>query len=334
MKLKIVINGFNQTGRDILRAVYANNNSKHYEIVAINDLVSSLDAVHSLSYDDHLPRLDATVGFLNNCISINGTLIEFFSETHLKKLPWSNLNADLLIDCTEDDQVITQLLDDINKEPKFDYISTNKLELNVELISGVDSKVSSETHQRLSTGNGLSHSVSLIANLLLRHYTLESCKVIELYSDHQSNSDSIEPFEKTWTAKISLPQQLSGKNAIEQLVPELLNRVDGYSIRSQDSQNSVAIVEFDIKEQTNVEVINNMLQNAVQGEFKQYLGDDISKVRPSDKLKNPLSCIVSFEQTKVNNKTLILVLVFDRNWGIVNRTLESALQMLSHRLSN
>ena len=99
MKLKIAINGFGDIGRNILRAIYSNDNNKLFEIVAINDLSGSLAAVHALRYDKRLPSFEPTIGSLNDSILIGRDKIPFFMEMDISRLPWKKLEVDFAIEC-------------------------------------------------------------------------------------------------------------------------------------------------------------------------------------------------------------------------------------------
>ena len=95
--IKIAINGFGRIGRCALRQISKRDDM---EVVAINDLTDSLTLAYLYKYDSVHRTLDQRVGYEDDKIEVNGREIKIFSEPDPSKLPWKELNVDIVLECT------------------------------------------------------------------------------------------------------------------------------------------------------------------------------------------------------------------------------------------
>ena len=97
MAVKVAINGFGRIGRLAFRQMFG---AEGFEIVAINDLTSPEMLAHLLKYDSVQGRYDHTVSNGEDYIKVDGKKIKIFSEADPSKLPWGELDVDLVLECT------------------------------------------------------------------------------------------------------------------------------------------------------------------------------------------------------------------------------------------
>jgi len=95
--INVAINGFGRIGRLVLRAGI---NDPKINFVAVNDLTNAPTLTHLLRYDSvHGPfRHDLLAK--ENSIQIDGKEIKVFAEKNPEKLPWKDLNIDVVMECT------------------------------------------------------------------------------------------------------------------------------------------------------------------------------------------------------------------------------------------
>jgi len=99
MPKKIAINGFGRIGRMVLRALIESGRTD-LEVVAINDLANAERLAQLLKYDSIHGRFPANILAELNKIFIDDTPILCFSERDPAKLPWANLDIDIVMECT------------------------------------------------------------------------------------------------------------------------------------------------------------------------------------------------------------------------------------------
>ena len=95
--VKVAINGFGRIGRLAFRQMFA---AEGYEVVAINDLTAPRVLAHLLKYDSTQGKFDGTVEAKESSIVVNGKEIEIYKEADASKLPWGDLDVDVVLECT------------------------------------------------------------------------------------------------------------------------------------------------------------------------------------------------------------------------------------------
>ena len=95
--MKIAINGFGRIGRITLRALLQKSG---LQVVAINDLSDTKTLAHLFKYDSVHRGFDGEVSAEKDHLLINGQKIRVFAEKDPSKLPWKDLNIDVVIEST------------------------------------------------------------------------------------------------------------------------------------------------------------------------------------------------------------------------------------------
>ena len=99
MAVKVAINGFGRIGRLAFRQMFG---AEGYEVVAINDLTSPKMLAHLLKYDSSQGKYEKaeTVTAGEDSITVDGKTIKIYAEADAAKLPWGELNVDVVLECT------------------------------------------------------------------------------------------------------------------------------------------------------------------------------------------------------------------------------------------
>ncbi len=102
--VKVAINGFGRIGRLAFRQMFG---ASGYEIVAINDLTDPKMLAHLLKYDTaqggyagHIGEGKHTVEAGEDNIVVDGKKITIYKEADASKLPWGELDVDVVLECT------------------------------------------------------------------------------------------------------------------------------------------------------------------------------------------------------------------------------------------
>ena len=97
MSIRIGINGFGRIGRLVYRAAAM---SGEFEIVAINDLVSSDNLGYLLQYDTMHGRFAKTVVVTDDGFDVEGMKTKCLSERNPASLPWGDFGVDYVLEST------------------------------------------------------------------------------------------------------------------------------------------------------------------------------------------------------------------------------------------
>ena len=94
---KIAINGFGRIGRAALKVIL---HTPGLEATAINDLMSISNAAYLLRYDSVYGKYINEVHIQDSYLHIMDKKILFISEKDPAKLPWKQLDIDVVIEST------------------------------------------------------------------------------------------------------------------------------------------------------------------------------------------------------------------------------------------
>lgn len=100
MTIRVAINGYGRIGRNVLRAHYEGGKKHDIEIVAINDLGKAETNAHLTRYDTAHGKFNGDVKVDGDYLVVNGDRIKVLAERDPAKLPWKDLNVDVVLECT------------------------------------------------------------------------------------------------------------------------------------------------------------------------------------------------------------------------------------------
>ena len=96
--IKAGINGFGRIGRLAFRAAMANEN---VEIVGINAPDKSPELIaYTIKYDTVHGRYNGTVSYDDSAVIVDGKRIPLLSKRNAAELPWGELGAEYVMECT------------------------------------------------------------------------------------------------------------------------------------------------------------------------------------------------------------------------------------------
>src|SRR5690349_5015969 len=100
MTIRIAINGYGRIGRNILRAFYDSKDHHNLKIVAINDLGDAKTNAHLTEFDTTHGRFSKEIKVTDTSLFIDNDEIKVLAERSPEKLPWKELDIDVVLECT------------------------------------------------------------------------------------------------------------------------------------------------------------------------------------------------------------------------------------------
>src|SRR3989344_48374 len=95
--VRVAINGFGRIGRGFMRAAHERD---EFEVVAINDLAPAGNLAYLLKYDTVYGRAKFSVSAGDKTLIIDGKSIPVFAEKDPTKLPWKDMQVDIVVEST------------------------------------------------------------------------------------------------------------------------------------------------------------------------------------------------------------------------------------------
>ncbi|MGE3320313.1 MAG: type I glyceraldehyde-3-phosphate dehydrogenase [Candidatus Berkiella sp.] len=332
MTIRVAINGYGRIGRNILRALYEANRQNDIKIVAINDLGDTNINAHLTQYDTTHGRFkfDVTVG-QDGSLIVDGNEIQVLSERDPAKLPWKNLDIDVVLECTGFFA---------SKEKASSHLKAGAKKVLISAPAGDDvpTIVYGINHQALKADDTIVSNASCTTNCLVPvvkplHEKLKVISglmtTVHAYTNDQVLTDVYHTdLRRARAAGHSMiPTKTGAASAIGLVMPELKGKLDGFAIRVPVINVSVVDLTVTVEKATDVKEVNEILKNAANNELKGILAHNDAPLVSVDFNHNPHSSIFDSTQTKVIGNLVKVLSWYDNEWGFSNRMLDTALAM-------
>lgn len=327
-KIKIAINGFGRIGRLFLRQAF---NESQFEIVAINDLGDIENLTYLLKYDSVYRNFSGQVNCdkENGFLIVDGKKIKFISEKDATKLPWKDLEIDVVIESTgvyESFEKAKAHLDAGAKKviltaPAKDddgsfggktiLVGVNDGELKETCLI---SNASCTTNAAAPVMAILNENPGIVKAVLSTVHALTNTQTV--VDSPVKGSD----FRRGRAAGQNIiPSTTGAAIAVSRVIKELDGKFDGIALRVPMITGSVADITFVSKRKTSIEEINQILKDAVESpRWRGILKTTEDQIVSSDIIGEPYGAIVDLKFTKVIDGDLVKVLSwYDNEWGYV-----------------
>jgi len=120
-----------------------------------------------------------------------------------------------------------------------------------------------------------------------------------------------------------VPTTTGAAKAVTEVIPELLNKLDGMAIRVPVPDGSVTDFVCEVEKETTVEEVNNLFQSVANNELKGVVEYTEEPIVSHDIIGNPHSCIFDALSTKVIDGKLVKILGwYDNEWGYSSRMVD------------
>lgn len=320
------INGFGRIGRNVLRAMSADDLKK---VVGINDLTDNKTLAHMLRWDSTAGPFDGTVEHDEDSITVNGHRIAVSEQRDPAQLPWKELNVDVVLEATGFFVDRENASKHISAGAKKVLISAPAKEPDATICLGINEETyDPENHHIVSNASCTTNCLAPMAKVLNDNFTIERgfMSTIHSYTSDQRLLDL--PHSDLRRARAAaeniIPSSTGAAKAIGLVIPSLQGKLSGGAFRVPTPTGSVTDFTAVLSKATSIEEINAKYKEAAEGPLKgifQYSEDPLVL---KDIVKNPHSCILDSELTMVTDGTFVKVVGwYDNEWGYSNRAAEA-----------
>ncbi len=330
MSVGIAINGFGRIGRNIVRQLFTNKQSKQIKVVAINDLTDPLTLAHLLKYDSVHGRFPGTVEAGDGFITVNGQQIKVLAERDPAKLPWGALGASIVLECTglftQKDKAKLHMQGGAKKV----LISAPAPDPDITLAYGVNHSAYRPTeHHIISNASCTTNCLAPVAKVLVENFGIVrgSMTTIHSYTNDQQILDlPHKDLRRARAAGMSMiPTTTGAAKAVGLVIPELVGKVDGFAIRVPTPDVSVVDFVAELGQDVTTEELNRALQSASENALKGILGFSTEPLVSIDSVGDTHSAIVDSLSTMVVQKRLAKVVAwYDNEMGFSARMCDVA----------
>ena len=330
MTTKIAINGFGRIGRNILRA-FSENPRNDLEIIAINDLGPVQTNAHLLKYDSVHGRFGAEIEITDNSIDIGHGPIAVTAIRNPAELPWKHI--DIVLECTGFFTKRATAAQHLENGAARVIVSAPCKDADKTIVYGVNHSALNDQDIVISNASCTTNCLAPVAQVLNDSIGLKRgfMTTIHSYTGDQPTLDTMHKdlYRARSAALNMIPTTTGAARAVGLVMPDLLGKLDGVSIRVPTPNVSCIDLTFEASGDTTIQEINAAFEAAAaEGALKGVLGTTDEPLVSVDFNHDSRSSIVALDQTKVLEGTMCRILSwYDNEWGFSNRMLDTANQM-------
>lgn len=327
-KIRVAINGFGRIGRQFFKVAFENPN---VEFVAINDLGDLKNQAYLLKHDSVYGMYEKQVEVTEGNLIVEGKTIKHFNESDPSKLPWGDLNIDIVVESTGVFTSFEKAEPHLTAGAKHVVISapakdekTPTATPNVNITKVLSEKIS-------SNASCTTNAATPVASVLEKQFGIESAllNTVHGYTSTQKtvDSDDAKDYRKGRAAAVNLiPTSSGAASAMAKAIPQLAQNSDAMAIRVPVVAGSILDFTFISKSDVTVEQVNEALTNASKSEeWQGILGVTNEPLVSSDILKSPYGSLVDLSLTRVKGRLVKVLAWYDNEWGYVNMLLKHVL---------
>lgn len=338
MARKIAINGFGRIGRCIVRALHERNVSD-LEIVGINDLTDAKTLAHLYDYDTVHGRANPRAEAGEGSLTIAGKKIKIVAEKDPAKLPWKELGAEIVLECTGLFTDKEKAHAHIDAGAKKVIISAPAKGHDATIVLGVNTEVyDGAKHSIISCGSCTTNCLAPVAKVVHDTFGVKRALMttVHAYTNDQAVLDI--PHRKgdlrraRAAAQNIIPASTGAAKALAEVIPALKGKFDGQAMRVPVMDVSVVDLTFESEKPMTKDALHAAMKAASEGPMKNILGYTEEQLVSSDYIGDPRSSIFDATVTQVMGDNFAKVMSwYDNEWGFSNRMVELA-QLVASKL--
>lgn len=322
MSVRVAINGFGRIGRNFFRTCKGYSD---LEIVAINDLTDAKTLAHLLKYDSVHGIFDADVQTKENSLVVDGKEVKIFAERSPEKLPWKDLNVDIVIESTGLFTDRENASKHLTSGAKWVIISAPAKDPDITVCLGINEEnLDPSKHKIISNASCTTNCLAPVAKVLHKEFGIIRglMTTIHSYTNDQRILDlPHKDVRRARAAAVSMiPSTTGAAKAIGLVLPELKGKLDGFAMRVTTPNVSVVDLVAELQKDATADEINAAMKKWADGPMKgilQYVDIPLVSV---DFNGNPYSSIFDATLTKVMEGRMVKVISwYDNEWGYSSR---------------
>ncbi|MBD3639146.1 MAG: type I glyceraldehyde-3-phosphate dehydrogenase [Crocinitomicaceae bacterium] len=324
MAIRVGVNGFGRIGRYFTRMAVERSDM---EIVAINDLTDNATLAHLFKYDSVHRKFNGTVEVIGDDISINGNPIKMFAERDPEKLPWADLNVDVVLESTGIFRTEELALKHIKAGAKKVVLSAPPRGGNIKsVVLGVNDEILDGSEKVISNASCTTNCSAPLVQVMKGLGEVQSAYITTIHSytsDQRLHDAPHSDLRRARAAAESIvPTTTGAAKAITKIFPELDGKMGGCGIRVPVPDGSLTDMTFIMESELTVQEVNAAFKKASKAHLNgilEYIDDPIVS---SDVIGNPHSTVFDSLLTSIIGNMVKVVAWYDNEAGYSNRLVD------------
>lgn len=334
-KIRVAINGFGRIGSQAFRVAFSEHRDD-LEIVAVNDPGTSEDAAFKLKYDSVYGNYKGEIGFDEEHLIVDGVKIPKLTQLEPAKLPWKDMNIDVVLECTGVFRTKEQASQHLEAGAKVVIISApakgdDPVGTYVMGVNAKDHNAKEETV--ISNASCTTNCIAPVMKVLEDTFGVEKALMTTVHAftaDQNLVDGSHKDPRRARSAPINIiPTTTGAARATGLTIPSLQGKFDGMAIRVPVPVGSLSDITAVLKKEVTIEDVNGALTKASESdEMNGILAVTTDPLVSTDIIRNPHSSIVDLSLTNVVGGNLAKIIAwYDNEYGYSKRMVEQLIEV-------
>lgn len=330
MTIKIGINGFGRMGRLALRSAWSNSD---VEFVQINDPAGDAATLaHLLTFDSVHGRWSEEATADGNDIVIGDKRITTTRNKAIADTDWSA--CDVVIEASGVMKTKALLQAYLDQGVKRVVVTAPVKEEGVlNIVMGVNHNLyDKDIHPIVTAASCTTNCLAPVVKVIHEKIGIKHGSMTTIHDITNTQTILDAPHKDLRRARACglslIPTTTGSATAITHIFPELKGKLNGHAVRIPLANASITDCVFEVERETTEAEVNQLLQQAAEGELKGILGYEERPLVSVDYKTDPRSSIIDAPSTMIVNGTQVKLYVwYDNEWGYANRTAELAIMV-------
>lgn len=276
--LRVAINGFGRIGRTALRLL---ENDKDIEVVAINDLTDPVQLAYLYKYDSVHRTNKSKISFDSDELIVKNKKIKVFAEMDPSKLPWKELDIDIVLECTGVFTSKEKCQAHLDAGAKHVIISAPAKDEVKTIVYGVNHDILNKSDEVISAASCTTNCLAPVLKLINDKFIIKEGFMTTVHAITNDQQTLDIPHKKGIMARRGraaslniIPTSTGAASQIGKVIPSLKGKMDGLAFRVPVGDGSVIDVTLELEKPVTKESVNNMFKSN-QSKCLKYTEDPI-----------------------------------------------------------
>jgi len=328
MAVRVGINGFGRTGRNVLRAATMAKQTE-IEFVGVNDITDTKTLAHLLKYDSVHKRFPGTVEAKGDALFVNGKSIKVSAIKEPEKLPWKELGVEFVLESTGRFTDKESASKHLAAGAKKVVISAPAKGEDITICMGVNhEKYDPAKHAIISNASCTTNCLVPMVKVVMDNFGFKHgfMTTVHSYTNDQQILDlPHKDLRRARAAALSIiPTTTGAAKATGLVIPEVKGKIDGISLRVPTPDVSIVELVADVEKATTVDAVNAAFkQAAASGPLKGILETSDEPLVSTDYIGSLYSSVIDTMSTAVIDGTLVHISSwYDNEMGYSSRCVD------------
>jgi glyceraldehyde 3-phosphate dehydrogenase len=279
---------------------------------------------HLFKHDSNYGKYQGEVSATADSLVVDGHMIRVLQERDPAKLPWKDLQVDIVVESTGFFTDATKAKAHIDAGAKYVIISAPAKNEDKTIVLGVNEKdFDPEKHHIISNASCTTNGLAPVAKVLNDEFGIEKGFLTTIHSKTLSQRllDTVanDPRDARAASENIVPSETGAARAVALVIPELKGRFTGMAFRVPTPTVSVVDFTATLKREVTKEEVNAAFKRASEGPLKGIMDYTEEPLVSSDLKGDAHSTIVSAIDTVVLGDMVKIISWYDNEWGYACR---------------